>query len=225
MQISNKEALKDAAAKAALQYVVEGAVLGVGSGSTVNAFIALLAPLKDRISGAVAASSASSDALRKVGVRLFDLNDVESIPVYVDGADEIDSSFAMIKGGGAALTREKIIASASGKFICLVDSSKCVEQLGVFPLPLEVIPIAVNLIVRRLAKMGATATVRAGAATDNGNQILDVVGLSFVDAVKLETQLNQMPGVVCNGVFALRPADVLVAASSAGIDIRQRITK
>ena len=216
--------MKSAAAAAALPYVVLGAVLGVGSGSTVNAFIALLAPLRHQIKGAVAASAASVAALREAGIASLDLNEVAHIPCYFDGADEIDVSFAMIKGGGAALTREKIIASAADKFICLVDASKQVKQLGAFPLPVEVIPMATNLVAQRLTRMGAKATLRPSLVTDNGNQVLDVVGLSFVDSVKLETELNQIPGVVCNGIFAQRRADICICAGPLGVEITQRPT-
>ena len=214
--------MKLAAATAALQYVVPGAVLGVGSGSTVNAFISLLAPLRYQVKGAVAASEASAAALRSVGIAVVDLNEVAHVPCYFDGADEIDPSFAMIKGGGAALTREKIIASASDKFICLIDASKQVKQLGTFPLPVEVIPLATGLIVRRLSQLGGRATLRTGVITDNGNQVLDVVGLSFVDSVKLENELNQIPGAVCNGIFAQRRADICICAKPSGVEITQR---
>lgn len=223
--LSNQQALKRAAAAAALPYVVDGAILGVGSGSTVNAFISLLGPMRDQIAGAVAASAASAAALREVGIQVVDLNEVSRIPVYVDGADEIDPSFALIKGGGAALTREKIIASAAEKFVCLVDASKRVARLGAFPLPLEVIPFATNFIKRQLALNGATATLRSGVTTDNGNHVLDVVGLPFdmlADSVRLETELNQIPGVVCNGIFALRRADICICAGSSCVEISQR---
>ena len=224
MSTTHQDAMKLAAASAALPYVIPRATLGVGSGSTVNAFISLLAPLRHQIIGAVAASEASAKALRAVGIPVLNLNDVAEIPYYFDSADEIDASFAMIKGGGAALTREKIIASASDKFICLIDASKQVEQLGAFPLPIEVIPFATSLVVRRLFQLGARATPRAGVVTDNGNQLLDVVGLPFADSLKLETELNQIPGVVCNGIFARRPADICICAKPSGVEITQRPT-
>jgi len=218
----DKDALKQAVARAALAHIVPGAVLGVGSGSTVNAFIAQLAPIASQIPGAVAASNASAAALERIGIPVLDLNQVDRIPVYVDGADEIDPGFNLIKGGGAALTREKIIASASDKFVCVVDESKLVAVLGTFPLPLEVIPMASALVARRIVALGGTPVKRAGVVTDNGNEVIDVRGLSIVDPLRLETELNQVPGIVCNGIFALRPADVSICASASGINTRER---
>ncbi|MBL8310296.1 MAG: ribose-5-phosphate isomerase RpiA [Burkholderiales bacterium] len=219
---SAKEAQKLAAAQAALNYVVPGAVLGVGSGSTVALFASLLGDFKHQIPGAVAASEATARVLRAVGVPLLDLNAVSDIPVYVDGADEIDAGFSMIKGGGAALTREKIVAEASTRFVCIVDASKHVAKLGNFPLPIEVIPMAAALVSRRLQVLGGVVTQRAGVITDNGNLILDVRGLDISDPARLESQLNQLPGVVTNGIFARRGADVCITASAAGITTTQR---
>ena len=221
MQPAYKEALKLAAATEALKYVAFDQLLGVGSGSTVNLFVSLLRPLANQIKGAVAASEATAAVLREAGIRILDLNDVDNIPIYVDGADEVDAGFALIKGGGAALTREKIIASASDCFVCVVDSSKLVTALGTFPLPPEVIPIATSLVCRRLVSMGAVPTVRPQVTTDNGNVVIDAVGFSFADPLALETELNQLPGVVCNGIFARRHADVCISANQGGILVRK----
>ena len=220
MQIINKDAQKLAAAKKALEYVQPGRALGVGSGSTVNIFIALLANVAHRIPGAVAASESSIAALRDVGVAILDPNDVSDLAVYIDGADEVDNDLMLIKGGGAALTREKILASAADLFVCMVDQSKRVNMLGKFPLPIEVIPMATGLVCRRILALGGVPLIRAGVRTDNGNLIIDVTGLSFVDPVALETALNQLPGAVCNGVFALRRADVCITAGAAGVSVQ-----
>jgi ribose 5-phosphate isomerase A len=222
MNTTNKDALKLAAARAALKYVVPHQILGVGSGTTVNIFISLLKDMAREVPGAVAASEASAAGLRAVGITILDINAVQSLPVYIDGADEIDADFAMIKGGGAALTREKIIASTSDSFVCVVDKSKRVTRLGAFPLPIEVIPMAVRLVSRRLEVMGGAPTIRSGVTTDNGNLVLDVRGLSFANPIALETALNQLPGAVCNGVFALRSADVCITAGEAGVSIQNR---
>ena len=222
MSDPSKETLKLHAAQAALQFVVPGAILGVGSGSTVNVFVSLLEPIRSTIPGAVAASKSTEAALRTAGIPILDLNAVESIPVYVDGADEIDPDFSLIKGGGAALTREKIIPTASDTFVCIVDASKRVKQLGTFPLPIEVVPMAINSITRSIARMGGIATVRAGVVTDNGNLILDVRGLSFVDTALLESELNQLPGVVTNGIFAKRRADICICAGVDGVTVERR---
>jgi len=222
MPPEDKEALKLIAARAALDFVVPGSVLGVGSGSTVNRFISLLAPIAPQLPGAVAASESSAAALRAAGISVLNLNAVDTIPVYVDGADEIDPQFAMIKGGGAALTREKIIGSAAGTFVCIVDQSKLVDRLGAFPLPLEVIPMAVQSVCRRIVGMGGAPLVRPNVISDNGNAIIDVTGLSFDNPVELESELNQWPGIVCNGVFARRPADVCISASPSGPLVRRR---
>ncbi len=209
--------LKLEAARAALPFVKQGAVLGVGSGSTVNAFISLLPTLPFKITAAVAASTASEALLKAQGIAIVDLNSIESIGVYVDGADEIGPSLALIKGGGAALTREKIIAQASEQFVCIADASKVVKVLGKFPLPVEVIPMARMQVMRALATFGGTPVWREGVVTDNGNILLDVRGMMITEAREMESALNQIPGVVTNGLFALRAADVAYVASSEGI--------
>lgn len=211
------QAQKQAAATAALAYVVEGAVIGVGSGSTVNLFIAALATIKHRVAGAVAASLASERALREQGIDVLDLNSVNELPVYVDGADEITPHFAMIKGGGGALTREKIIAAVARKFVCVADASKRVDVLGQFPLPVEVVPMAKSYAARRLVALGGSPQLRENFRTDNGNLILDVRGLDLRDPVAMETTLNQIPGVVCNGLFAQRGADVLLLGNDSRV--------
>ena len=209
--------LKRAVAQAALAYVPEGQIIGVGTGSTANFFIEGLASIRDRIRGAVASSEGSAQRLRVHGIPLFDLNDVEGLSVYVDGADEVDGGLCMIKGGGAALTREKIVAAASSKFVCICDASKRVDVLGRFPLPVEVIPMARELVSRGLAELGGRPKVREGVITDNGNVIIDVHGLSITAPAELEARINNMPGVVTNGIFALRPADVLLLGSESGV--------
>lgn len=214
----NQDELKRAAARAALEYVVEGAVIGVGTGSTANHFIDGLAGLKDRIAGAVASSEASARRLASHGVPLLDLNDVDRIPVYVDGADEIDGGFAMIKGGGGALTREKIVAAVSDTFVCICDRTKQVATLGRFPLPVEVIPMARRHVAGQLAALGGEPRLREGYTTDNGNLILDVLGLRITDPVGLEAAINQIVGVVTCGLFARRGADVLLMAGESGVD-------
>lgn len=213
----DQDTLKQQVAQAALAYVPEGKIIGVGTGSTANYFIDGLAPLKDRIVGAVASSEASAKRLARHGIRLFDLNDVEDLPVYVDGADEIDASFSMIKGGGAALTREKIVASVAKRFVCIADASKRVEVLGRFPLPVEVIPLARAQVARSLAALGGRPVWREGVVTDNGNVIIDVHDLHIVDPKALETRLNQIVGVVTNGLFAHRAADVLLLGTAEGV--------
>ncbi len=220
MQTTSQDALKLAAAQEALKYLLPGRVLGVGSGSTVKIFIALLKDIANRIPGAVAASESSASALRDIGIAVLDANSVSDLAVYIDGADEVDENLMLIKGGGAALTREKILASAARLFVCMVDQSKRVERLGKFPLPIEVIPMATQLICRRVMLLGGVPTIRAGVATDNGNSIIDVTGLSFVDPIALETALNQLPGAVCNGVFALRRADVCISAGAGGVSVQ-----
>lgn len=214
--------LKRAVAQAALAYVPEGEIIGVGTGSTANHFIDGLGAMRDRIAGAVASSEASARRLAALGIRLLDLNEVDSLPVYVDGADEIDASFAMIKGGGAALTREKIVASVARRFVCIADASKLVGVLGRFPLPVEVIPLARAQVARELAALGGRPVWREGVVTDNGNLILDVHGLSITDPVDLETRINQIVGVVTNGLFARRPADVLLLGTPEGVLTRER---
>ncbi|HEY0879347.1 MAG TPA: ribose-5-phosphate isomerase RpiA [Zeimonas sp.] len=217
--------LKRAAARAALDDLVVGAVVGVGSGSTVDCFVDELAALASPPPGVVCASERTAARAREGGLRVLDLNEVlasgASIPVYVDGADEIDSQMRMIKGGGAALTREKILASASGHFVCIVDRSKCVERLGAFPLPVEVIPMARELIAQRLRALGGTPSLREGGATDNGNEILDVRGLDLRDPQSVESRIEQWPGVVAAGLFAVRGADVAVIAAPDGIERRK----
>ena len=213
---------KRAAALAALDYVVDGAVIGVGTGSTANLFIDGLAGIKDRIPAAVASSEASAKRLAAHGIRVVDLNEVDVLPVYVDGADEIDGQLAMIKGGGGALTREKIVAAVADRFICICDASKRVEVLGRFPLPVEVIPMARAHVARQLARMGGTPKLRAGLTTDNGNLIIDVHGLSITEPRALQAAINQIAGVVSNGLFALRGADVLLLAGADGVACFER---
>ena len=212
-----QDELKKAAAHAALDHVVEDSIVGVGTGSTVNHFIDALAGMRDRIRGAVSSSEASTQRLRAHGIEVFDLNGIESLPVYVDGADEIDGGFAMIKGGGGALTREKIVAAVSERFVCICDASKKVDVLGRFPLPVEVIPMARSHVARELRAIGGEPRLREGFVTDNGNLILDVHGLSISDPVATETRINQIVGVVTNGLFAVRGADVLLLAAPGGV--------
>ncbi|MEW6038884.1 MAG: ribose-5-phosphate isomerase RpiA [Pseudomonadota bacterium] len=212
-----QDELKRKVAEAALDYVKDVTILGVGTGSTVNHFIDLLADLKGGIEGAVSSSQASSERLKKIGIPVLDLNAAGTLDVYVDGADEVNAAKQMIKGGGAALTREKIVAEASRKFVCIVDETKYVDVLGKFPLPVEVIPMARSLVARRLVELGGTPVWRENCITDNGNVILDVHNLSITDPVELEHRINDIPGVVCNGVFALRPADVVLLGSASGV--------
>ncbi len=213
-----QDELKKAAALAALDDVEDGTIVGVGTGSTVNHFIDGLAGIRDRIRGAVSSSEASSARLAAHGIALFDLNDIDELPVYVDGADEIDGGFAMIKGGGGALTREKIVAAIARRFVCICDASKHVATLGRFPLPVEVIPMARAQVARELARLGGTPKLREGFVTDNGNLILDVHGLAITDPVALESEINQIVGVVTNGLFARRGADVLLLAGAGGVE-------
>lgn len=210
-------ALKKAAAEAALQYVRDDTIVGVGTGSTVNFFIDALAARKARIEAAVASSEASAKRLRELHVPVRELNDTSGCDVYVDGADEVTEHLAMIKGGGAALTREKIVAQASRTFVCIADASKLVPVLGKFPLPVEVIPMARSFVARELVKLGGMPELRQHVTTDNGNVILDVRGLTILDPVELETRINMIPGVVTNGIFARRPADVLLLATKDGV--------
>src|SRR3954449_11488994 len=212
-----QDELKELVAKAALKHVVEDAVVGVGSGSTVNFFIDALAKIKGRIEGAVAASEASAERLKKHGIRVFDLNSVNELPVYVDGADEITEHLHMIKGGGGALTREKIVAAVAKRFVCICDASKLVPVLGKFPLPVEVIPMARSYVGREILKRGAQPELRENFKTDNGNLILDCHGLTLMDPAKTEAEINNLAGVVTNGIFARRPADVLLLAESSGV--------
>jgi ribose 5-phosphate isomerase A len=213
-----QDELKRAVGEAALKYAQEG-VIGVGSGSTVNFFIDSLSTIRHKIEGAVAASEASAERLKKHGIRVFDLNSVSALDVYVDGADEITEHLHMIKGGGGALTREKIVAAVARKFVCICDASKLVPVLGKFPLPLEVIPMARSYVGRELVKLGAHPVLREGFKTDNGNLVLDCHGLTILDPPKLEAELNGLAGVVTNGIFARRPADVLLLAEATGVRV------
>jgi len=209
---------KRIAAEAAVDYVKPDSVIGVGTGSTVNHFIDLLAAkMADRISAAVSSSEASSERLRRHGIKVVDLNDVGKLDLYVDGADESNRQLHLIKGGGGALTREKIVAAASSVFVCIADDSKLVERLGAFPLPVEVIPMARELVSTALRDLGGDPRLREGFITDNGNQILDVHGLQIDDAFDLESRINQITGAVCVGLFAHRPADVLILGSDDGV--------
>ncbi|HEX4928655.1 MAG TPA: ribose-5-phosphate isomerase RpiA [Burkholderiales bacterium] len=214
--MTTQDQLKRRVAEAALQYVQEG-VVGVGSGSTVNMFIDALATLKGRIDGAVAASEASAERLKKHRIRVFDLNSVNEVPVYVDGADEVTEHLHMIKGGGGALTREKIVAAVAKRFVCICDASKLVPVLGNFPLPLEVIPMARSYVGREMLRRGAQPELRENFRTDNGNVILDCRGLTLLDPPKMEAELNNIAGVVTNGIFARRPADVLLLGTPEGV--------
>ncbi len=212
-----QDELKAAAAREAARYVVDGGIVGVGTGSTADFFIAELAKVRQRIRGAVASSEKTAGRLRALGVPLFDLNDVEELPVYVDGADEVTGQLAMIKGGGGALTREKIVAAVAGRFVCIADESKLVGVLGRFPLPVEVIPTARAYVARELARLGGRPRLREGFVTDNGNVILDVAGLEIRDPVALETELDHLVGVVTSGLFARRGADVLLLGTPGGV--------
>jgi ribose 5-phosphate isomerase A len=221
--IMTQDELKQAVARSAIDYVVDGEIIGVGTGSTANFFIDELAKIKDRIKGTVASSEATAARLRGHGIPVFDLNDVASIAVYIDGADEIDASGAMIKGGGAALTREKIVASVSRKFVCIADGSKLVTVLGQFPLPVEVVPMARAAVMRQLAALGGQPRLRTRAGgvdpfiTDNGGEIIDVAGLRITDPVGLEAQVNQIVGVIAVGLFAARGADVCLLGTAEGV--------
>jgi ribose 5-phosphate isomerase A len=210
--------MKKAAAEAALEYINNGDIVGVGTGSTANHFIDFLGQIKGRIEGAVASSEASAKLLRGHGIEVMELNNVGDLPVYVDGADEATQHGYLVKGGGGALTREKIVAQASEKFVCIADHSKLVDVLGEFPLPVEVIPMARSLVARYLVDLGGQPEYRVGFVTDNGNIILDVRNMRIVDPKTLETQLNQMPGVVTNGLFAHRGADVMLFGSESGVE-------
>ena len=212
-----QDELKQAVARAALDYVIEGQLVGVGTGSTARLFIEALGEIKHKISGAVASSEDTKMRLERHGIKVFDLNDVTDLPVYIDGADEINAEMHMIKGGGGALTREKIVAAVARKFVCIVDGSKLVPVLGDFPLPIEVIPMARALVARELMRIGGTPVLRQGFVTDNGNLILDVKGLQIVDPVDLETRINQIAGVVTCGLFARRPADVCLLGTADGV--------
>ncbi|MGH8751437.1 MAG: ribose-5-phosphate isomerase RpiA [Burkholderiales bacterium] len=212
-----QDELKQAVARAALKHVPDGCVVGVGTGSTVNFFIAELGKIKHRLEGAVASSEATAQRLKNLGIPVLDLNSVNELPVYVDGADEITEHLHMIKGGGGALTREKIVAAVAKKFVCIADESKLAGVLGKFPLPLEVIPLARSYVARELAKLGGQPKLRTGFITDNGNVILDVYGLQILNPPELEQTLNQINGLVCNGIFAKRPANVLLLGTAEGV--------
>ena len=216
-----QDELKTLVGQAALHYVVPGEIVGVGTGSTVNKFIDALATMKDRIRGAVSSSEASTARLKALGIAVFDSNDVTELAVYIDGADEIDGHGCMIKGGGAALTREKIVAAQSRRFVCIADESKRVQVLGKFPLPVEVIPMATQRLWRQFAALGARATVRLKdgrpLVTDNGQHILDITGLRITDPLAFESQVSQWPGVVTVGVFAHQKANVCLLATASGV--------
>jgi ribose 5-phosphate isomerase A len=221
-----QDELKQAVARAARDYVADrlpvGAILGVGTGSTANFFIDEIAAIKDRLGGTVASSEATAKRLAGHGIRVLDLNDVDTMGIYVDGADEIDHGLAMVKGGGGALTREKIVAAVADTFVCICDASKRVPVMGTFPLPVEVIPMASAYVARELAKLGGAPKLRQGMVTDNGNLILDVHGLAITDPAGLEARINQIVGVVTNGLFAKRGADVLLLAAPDGVQTYAR---
>jgi ribose 5-phosphate isomerase A len=216
-----QDELKTLVGRAALDYVVRGEIVGVGTGSTVNKFIDALATIKDQIRGAVSSSVASTERLRALGIEVFDSNAVDELAVYIDGADEIDGQGYMIKGGGAALTREKIVAAQSRRFVCIADASKRVDVLGAFPLPVEVIPMAVRRVMRQFGALGGVAQVRekdgVPLITDNGQHIVDVTGLKIRDPLAFESEVNQWPGVVTVGVFAHQKAQVCLLATSQGV--------
>ncbi|MEJ2346819.1 MAG: ribose-5-phosphate isomerase RpiA [Gammaproteobacteria bacterium] len=213
----NQDELKRQVAEAAIEYVETGTVIGVGTGSTANHFIDALARIKHKIDGAVASSEATAQRLREHGIPVLDLNSTGELSVYIDGADESDPHLHLIKGGGGALTREKIVAAASRKFVCIADESKLVDVLGAFPLPVEVIPMARSYVARQLVRLGGNPVWRENFVTDNGNVILDVHNLTITDPRGLEAQLNNLAGVVTNGLFALRPADVLLLGTAEGV--------
>jgi len=214
----DQDALKKQVAEAALRFVPEGEVIGVGTGSTANFFIDGLASIKDRIKGAVASSDATSERLKGHGIPVLSLNDVDSLPVYVDGADEVNGHREMIKGGGGALTREKIVAAVARQFVCIVDGSKQVKRLGRFPLPVEVIPMARSHVARKLVALGGQPEYREGFVTDNGNIILDVHNLDILNPIEMEEKINNIVGVVTNGLFAKRPADVVLVGENGSVN-------
>jgi len=222
----SQDELKSLVGQAALQYVVPGDIVGVGTGSTVNKFIDALASMKDQIKGAVSSSVASTERLQALGIPVFDSNDVAELSVYIDGADEIDGRGFMVKGGGAALTREKIVAAQSRKFVCIADESKLVQTLGKFPLPVEVIPMAAKRVVQQFAAMGGQAQIRLKGdkplVTDNGQIILDVTGLQISDPLAFESQVSQWPGVVTVGVFAFQKAQVCLLGTASGVKALKR---
>ncbi|NJO15874.1 MAG: ribose-5-phosphate isomerase RpiA [Thioploca sp.] len=210
---------KQQVARAALEYVVPGTIIGIGTGSTANYFVDALAHIKNKIEGTVASSNATAERLKSYGIPVFELNSVDEISVYIDGADESNRYLHLIKGGGGALTREKIVAAVSNRFVCIADDSKLVDVLGKFPLPVEVIPMARSYVARQLVKLGGKPVWREGVTTDNGNVILDVHHLEIAEPVKLESEINQIVGVVTNGLFAKRPADILLLGSDTGVKV------
>ena len=214
-----QDEMKIAAAEAAMKYVEPGMIVGVGTGSTANHFIDALARMKNDIEGTVASSIATEERLKSHGIEVMDLNNAGQLSLYIDGADESDKHLNLIKGGGGALTREKIVAGASNKFICIADESKLVDVMGKFPLPVEVIPMAQSFVAREIVKMGGTPILREGFTTDNGNIILDVKGLEILEPVKTEDEFNRIPGVVTVGLFARRPADVLILGTPNGAKV------
>ncbi|SNY46001.1 ribose-5-phosphate isomerase [Arsukibacterium tuosuense] len=214
-----QDEMKRHAAWAALEFISKDSIVGVGTGSTVNHFIDALASIKSDIRGAVSSSEQSTAKLKQLGIAVLDLNEVSELSIYVDGADEINGQKQMIKGGGAALTREKIVAAVAKTFVCIVDSTKQVDVLGCFPLPIEVIPMASSYVSRELKKLGATPVLRQGVITDNGNQIIDAHDLQITDPLQLEQQLNNIVGIVTNGLFARRPADIVLVGSSSGTKV------
>ena len=228
MNSTTQDEQKQAVARAARDYVAahiaDGAIVGVGTGSTANFFIDELAALKERLGGAVASSEATRIRLESHGIRVFDLNEVEDLPIYVDGADEINAALMMIKGGGGALTREKIVAAVARTFVCVCDQSKLVDTLGKFPLPVEVVPMARAHVARELAKLGGQPRLREGFVTDNGNLILDVHGLAIGHPAELESAINEIVGVVTSGLFARRGADLLLLATASGVETMRRAT-
>lgn len=215
--MSDQDKAKQRVAEAAIEYVEDDMIVGVGTGSTVNYFIDLLADMKARIEGAVSSSEASTERLKSHGIPVLDLNSTGDLPLYVDGADETDAHRRLIKGGGGALTREKIVAAASRRFVCIVDESKVVDVLGAFPLPVEVVPMAQSFVARQLVKHGGRPVLREGFVTDNGNVILDVHDFHLTDPVSVERELNNIPGVVTVGLFALRPANVVLVGGAKGV--------
>jgi ribose 5-phosphate isomerase A len=216
----DQNAKKQAVGRAAIKYVEPDTIIGVGTGSTVNYFIDALADIKHQIAGAVSSSVASTERLKALGIDVFELNEVDSLSIYVDGADEVTEHKHMIKGGGAALTQEKIVSAVAKTFVCIVDNSKEVGVLGKFPLPVEVIPMARSYVARELVKLGGDPVYRNGVVTDNGNVILDVHNLEILNPVELEKAINNIPGVVTNGIFALRGADIVLVATDDGVATR-----
>ncbi len=212
-----QDELKALVGRAALEHVVPGQLVGVGTGSTVNHFIDALAGIKDRFPGAVSSSEASTERLRRHGIPVFEAGEVQRLPVYIDGADEIDRRGFMVKGGGAALTREKIVADLAHRFVCIADESKLVDRLGRYPLPVEVITMAVSQVARRFAALGGSATVRVGVTTDNGHPLLDVRGLDIADPLAMEAEINQWPGIVTVGIFARHRASVCLLGTALGV--------